>query len=55
MVGTVDATFDPDHVRSMSKMYTTRPGDFVRGEKCFIASPSLGYGDLIAVLEFANA
>ena len=51
-VGTVPANFDPYTVRSVSVLHEPRSGDFVRGDGVWIASSSLGFGDISAVEGF---
>src|SRR5262249_13657146 len=51
-VGTVPPSFDPGDIRSTSFLYTPRPGDFRREGDAWIASDSLGPGDLEAVPGF---
>jgi hypothetical protein len=48
-VGTVPADFDPAAIKSRSVMYDLRPGDFRREGRVWVASSSLGPGDLQAV------
>jgi hypothetical protein len=54
-IGTVPHDFDPDNVVSRSIMYRPRWGDFQQIGLHFDASPSLGNGDLEAVLGFVWA
>lgn len=51
-VGTVPGDFDPMAIKSRSFMYDPRPGDFVRKGDHWIASNSLGTGDLGAIPGF---
>lgn len=52
VIGTVPATFDPLHMKSTSLWYEARGGDFVRSGDKWIASRTLGPGDLEAVPGF---
>ena len=51
-VGTLPATFEPTAVRSTSFFYDVRHGDFTREGDVWIASRTLGPGDLEAVPGF---
>lgn len=51
-IGTVPATFDPELGRSTSVFYDVRPGDFIESEDGWVADPSLGPGDLGALVGF---
>lgn len=51
-VGTVPPDFDPARLRSSHWLYDVRPGDFRREGDTWVASPSLGGGDLEAVPGF---
>lgn len=51
-VGTLPATFEPAAVRSTSFFYDVRQGDFVRDGETWVASRTLGPGDLEAVPGF---
>jgi hypothetical protein len=51
-VGTVPPTFDPFSIRSNTFLYDVRPGDFKREGDVWIASRTLGPGDLEAVPGF---
>lgn len=51
-VGTVPATFEPSAIKSTSFFYNVRHGDFVREGDAWIASRTLGPGDLEAVPGF---
>lgn len=51
-IGTVPATFDPSAIKSTSFFYSVRHGDFVRDGDAWIASRTLGPGDLEAVPGF---
>lgn len=48
-IGSVPADFDPTTIKSRSAMYDVRQGDFRRDGKVWVASGSLGLGDLQAV------
>lgn len=54
-VGTLPADFDPLSARSRSALYCVRPGDFRREDDRWVASRSLGPGDLDAVVGFSRA
>ena len=51
-IGTVPASFDPLRINSQSWMYTPRPGDFERQGDAWVASLTMGPGDLEAVPGF---
>lgn len=51
-VGTVPPDFDPTNINSKSVLYDARPGDFRREGDRWIASKSLGLGDLGAIPGF---
>lgn len=51
-IGTVPATFDPLAIKSQSPWYDVRSGDFRREGDVWIASNTLGPGDLEAVPGF---
>lgn len=51
-IGSVPGSFDPLTIRSTSFFYDPRPGDFVREGDKWIASRTLGPGDLEAVEGF---
>lgn len=51
-VGSVPATFDPVAIKSTSFFYEPRGGDFVREGDAWVASRTLGPGDLEAVPGF---
>lgn len=51
-VGTLPPDFDPISVKSRSFLYDPRPGDFRREGDVWVASKSLGLGDLEAVPGF---
>lgn len=51
-VGTVPGTFDPFSIKSTSYFYSVREGDFKREGDVWIASRTLGPGDLEAVPGF---
>lgn len=51
-IGTVPAVFEPTAIRSTSWLYDVRQGDFVRDGDAWIASRTLGAGDLEAVPGF---
>lgn len=51
-VGTVPATFDPMNIKSSSFWYEPRGGDFTREGDVWLASRTLGPGDLEAVPGF---
>ena len=51
-VGYLPNDFDPENIRSASFLYDPRSGDFRRDGDTWIASPSLGLGDLEAVPGF---
>lgn len=51
-VGTVPATFDPAIIKTRSVFYRPRPGDFVRTDNGWLATSTLGPGDLEAVVGF---
>jgi hypothetical protein len=48
-IGSVPGSFDPLTIRSTSFFYDPRPGDFVREGDKWIASPTLGPGDIEAI------
>ena len=52
-IGTVPPDFNPIAIKSRSFLYDPRPGDFQRDGDTWIASPSLGNGDLEAIPGFA--
>jgi len=51
-VGTMAADFDPLAIKSRSFLYDPRPGDFKREGDVWVASKTLGFGDLEAVPGF---
>lgn len=51
-VGWLPSDADPLFLRSSSLFYDVRPDDFAKGDREWIAAPSLGPGDLDAVLGF---
>lgn len=51
-VGSVPPSFDPTAIRSTNWLYDPRPGDFRREGDTWIASRTLGPGDLEAVPGF---
>lgn len=51
-IGTVPASFDPLSIKSVSRLYTPRAGDFRIGGDGWVANPMLGSGDLEAVPGF---
>lgn len=51
-VGSVPPMFDPISIKSNTFLYDPRPGDFVRDGDVWIASSTLGTGDLEAVPGF---
>jgi hypothetical protein len=51
-VGTMPAGFDPFFAKSKSFLYDPRPGDFRRDGDTWVASRTLGPGDLEAVPGF---
>lgn len=51
-IGTMPPDFDPNNIKSRSFMYDPRPGDFRREGGAWIASPSLGRGDIEAIPGF---
>lgn len=51
-IGTVPPAFDPYLIKSKSWLYDPRPGDFRREGDVWIASNTLGPGDLEAVPGF---
>lgn len=51
-VGTVPVSFEPMNIKSASFFYDPRPGDFTRDGDVWIASHTLGPGDLEAVPGF---
>lgn len=51
-VGTVPPNFEPMNIESNTFMYDVRPGDFTRDGDKWIASRTLGPGDLEAVPGF---
>lgn len=51
-IGTVPAAFEPSAIKSTSYFYDVRAGDFVRDGDKWIASGTLGPGDLEAVPGF---
>jgi hypothetical protein len=51
-VGTVPPNFEPLNIKSNTFMYDVRPGDFKRDGDKWIASRTLGPGDLEAVPGF---
>lgn len=53
-VGTMAPDFDPVTVRSVSFMYDPRPGDFRREGDTWVASRTLGPGDLDYVAGFVR-
>lgn len=55
MVGTLPGDFNPRTVRSGSLLYDPRPGDFAETEKGWLASKSLGLGDLEVIDGFRPA
>lgn len=55
MVGTLPADLDPSAIRSRSDFYDPRPGDLVRSGSRWIASETLGQGDLDAIQGFRRA
>jgi hypothetical protein len=52
VVGTLPASFDLQFAKSKSFLYDFRPGDFMLKDNTWIASNSLGPGDLDCVAEF---
>lgn len=52
VVGSLPGSFDPAACRSTSLLYDPRPGDFVRDGDKWVASRTLGPGDLDAVQGF---
>lgn len=54
-VGTLPPDFDPMSVKSASWLYDPRPGDFKREGDVWIASRTLGPGDLEAVPGFLKS
>ena len=53
VVGTVPGDFDPLFIKSKSFFYDPRPGDFKHDGKSWVASRTLGPGDLLAIPGFA--
>ncbi|MEO6381997.1 MAG: hypothetical protein ABIO35_08365 [Nitrobacter sp.] len=51
--GTMSPYFDPYTVKSKSPWYTPRREDFTRDGETWVASPTLGPGDLEAIPGFA--
>ncbi|MNS81577.1 hypothetical protein D3C72_1152910 [compost metagenome] len=51
-IGTLPPWFDPATTKSTTFLYDPRPGDFVRDGDRWIASSSMGPGDLDAVPDF---
>jgi hypothetical protein len=51
-VGTLPPDFDPISIKSQSFLYDPRPGDFRREGDVWIASDTIGLGDLEAVPNF---
>lgn len=51
-IGSVPGDFDHMHIKSKSPWYDPRPGDFVRKGEEWVASRTLGPGDLEAVPGF---
>lgn len=51
-VGTVPPEFDPTRIRSTNWLYEARPGDFRQEGLTWVASRTLGPGDLEAVPGF---
>lgn len=54
VIGTLPADFDPTLIRP-GLMYDPRPGDLFRGDNGWIASPSLGGGDMEYIPGFRPA
>ena len=52
IVGTLPASFDMRFAKSKSFLYDFRPGDFTLQDDKWLASSSLGLGDLDCVVEF---
>lgn len=52
VVGSLPGSFDPVTCRSTSLLYDPRPGDFVRDGDNWVASRTLGPGDLDSVQGF---
>ena len=53
-VGTVPPSFNPNRIMSTSFLYSPRPGDFTWIDDSWVASPSLGPGDLESVPGFVR-
>lgn len=53
-IGTVPADFEPFSIKSQTFLYDPRPGDFRREGNAWIASKSLGPGDLDAIPGFTR-
>jgi hypothetical protein len=51
-IGSVPANFDPRTTPSKSVLYVLRDGEFARGAEGWIATASLGPGDLEAIAGF---
>lgn len=54
MVGSVPADFEPCAIKSRTVFYDVRPGDFRRDGDVWVASRTLGPGDLDAVVGFVR-
>jgi len=54
-VGTVPADFEPYSIKSTTFLYDPRPGDFRRQNGVWVASKTLGPGDLDAVPGFQRS
>lgn len=54
-IGTVPADFEPYAIKSQTFLYDPRPGDFRREGDVWVASKTLGPGDLDAVPGFIRA
>ena len=53
-IGTVPPNFDPALIKSRTRFYSPRPGDFKREGDTWVASGTLGPGDLDAVPGFVR-
>lgn len=54
-IGTLPEVFEPAAIKSTSYFYDVRPGDFKREGDRWVASPTLGPGDLESVPEFRRS